>query len=222
MEFAASSCATYAPPPDRPLTEEDPLGPLSVYGLTKLMVEDALKALADRLGWQYICLRYFNASGADESAEIGEAHDPEIHLIPLTLRAASGEIESLSIFGTDYSTKDGTCIRDYIHVNDLARAHHLAIQKLEHLKGLHAINLGSGTGASVREIINQAKEITGKEIKALEFPRRTGDGPFAVANISRAGKYLNWAPEYSLNQIISTAWKWEQQRKAVCFSESRI
>lgn len=209
----SSSCTTYGKPEFVPLNENHSQHPISVYGATKVMVEEALRALNKSSNWSFIALRYFNASGADDDAEIGESHDPETHLIPLVLQTALGKREQLSIFGDDYETADGTCIRDYVHVNDLADAHCLALDKiLKNGPMAEGINLGTSKGASVKEIIDMCEEITGMKVKHKIVDRRPGDPPKLVADFKKAKDVLGWNPEYDLRKIIETAWKWEKSR----------
>lgn len=209
----SSSCTTYGEPEYVPINENHPLKPINVYGTTKRMIEQGLEALSYSSGWSYICLRYFNASGADDSAEIGESHDPETHLIPLALQTALGKREKLSIFGDDYDTPDGTCIRDYVHVNDLADAHCLALERILSENLSEGINLGTSVGASVGEIIELAEKVSGKEVKREIVKRRPGDPARLVADYSKARQLLGWQPQYDLEKTISTAWQWEMNRK---------
>lgn len=209
----SSSCTNYGEPQIIPIDEDHPLAPINVYGTTKRMVELALEALAGASGWSYVSLRYFNAAGADDSGEIGESHEPETHLIPLVLQAALGERESLSIFGDDYDTPDGTCIRDYVHVNDLADAHCLALEKILQEPLRISLNLGTSVGASVKEIVDMAEKITGKKIRRKFVERRSGDPARLVADYRKAREFLGWEPAYDLEKIIETAWRWEQNRK---------
>ncbi len=209
----SSSCATYGNPRYSPIDEEHPQEPVNVYGRTKLIVEQALQALASRLGWSCVMLRYFNAAGADDSGLIGESHDPETHLIPLALQTALGKRECLEVYGNDYDTTDGTCVRDYIHVSDLAQAHCEALNLLEAGAGTQAINLGTTSGASVLEIIEMCRQVTGKDIPYRLMPRRAGDPPALVAQAGKAGRVLNWKPGYDLRRIIETAWSWEKNRR---------
>lgn len=200
---------------DTALAEDDPRGPANVYAESKLMVERLLHWYHEIFGLNYCVLRYFNAAGAVVAADgtpiRGEAHDPESHLIPLILQVALGQRESISIFGTDYPTPDGTCIRDYIHVEDLARAHVLALQALAETGGTLHYNLGAGEGHSVREVIEMAREVTGHPIPAIETPRRPGDAARLVANSTRASEELGWEPHFSdLRTIVATAWTWHQ------------
>lgn len=208
----SSTCATYGNPQEIPITEKHPQNPISPYGRAKLMVEQILADYSSAYGLQYVSLRYFNAAGADPEGEIGERHDPETHLIPLILDAAAGKREDIKIFGTDYPTDDGTCIRDYIHVTDLADAHIKALKYLETGNHSDVFNLGNGNGFSVREVIEEARKVTGKEIKATETERRPGDPPILVGSSKKAREILKWQPKYDdLSEIISTAWEWNKK-----------
>jgi UDP-glucose-4-epimerase GalE len=210
----SSTCAVYGIPQHPVLTEEHPLGPINPYGESKLFVERMLQACATAYGLRWISLRYFNAAGADPEGELGESHDPETHLIPLVLSVASGRRADVAIFGTDYDTADGTCIRDYIHVNDLADAHILALQGLDTDKAQTAYNLGNGTGYSVRQVIETAAHVTGRSIATQITPRRPGDPPCLVAAADKIRSALGWQPRYTdLPTIIATAWHWECQRR---------
>lgn len=206
----SSSCATYGIPVKVPITEDHPQNPISPYGYTKLVIEHALADYSHAYGLGYAALRYFNASGAAADGSIGEDHDPETHLIPLVLQVALGQRESVDIFGTDYPTPDGTCIRDYIHVDDLATAHVAALEKL--MPGMQLkLNLGTGHGASVQEVIDLCSEVTGKPIKARKVGRREGDPPALVADASAAKRELNWQAKYSMREIVESAWKWHSK-----------
>ena len=208
----SSTCATYGNPVEIPITENHPQNPINPYGKGKLMVETVLKDYSDAYGLKYASLRYFNAAGADPDGEVGELHDPETHLIPLILDVAAGRREDIKIFGTDYDTPDGTCIRDYIHVTDLAEAHILALEYLQNGGESDFFNLGNGNGFSVKEVIETAEEITGKDIKAVEAPRRAGDPPILVGSSQKAKEMLNWNPKYDeLSKIIETAWNWHKK-----------
>ena len=205
----SSSAAVYGMPQKIPIEEEHPQKPVNVYGETKLMVERILDWLDRTAGLKYVALRYFNAAGAQPDGLIGEDHHPETHLIPIVLQVALGKRDHVKIFGTDYPTPDGTAIRDYIHVMDLASAHILALENL--LKGGESLklNLGNGNGFSVKEVIETARKITGKEIKAIEWERRKGDPAVLVASSDRAKEVLGWKPEYpELPTIVEHAWKW--------------
>ena len=211
----SSSCATYGTPEYLPLDEEHRQKPTSVYGATKLIIEQALSSLTDSLGWSSVLLRYFNAAGASEDGEIGESHDPETHLIPNLLRAASGRLEAATICGTDYDTPDGTCIRDYVHVDDLALAHCQALELLQSTKEptALAINLGTSTGASVLEVLSHCETVTKRPVPTIKGPRRSGDPPALVANSNKAEQILGWKPRHNLRSTIETAWRWEQNRR---------
>lgn len=213
MLVFSSTCATYGDPVEIPITEQHPQNPISPYGRCKLMVENILSDYSRAYNFRYVALRYFNAAGADPDTEIGELHDPETHLIPLILDAASGLRESIKIFGTDYDTPDGTCIRDYIHVKDLADAHLKALKYLENDGKSDYFNLGNGNGFSVREVIEKARKITGLEIDVVEDIRRPGDPPILIGSSDKIREVLNWKPEYDdLSIIIETAWKWHQKK----------
>lgn len=209
--FILSSTANlYDEPEHVPINEDEPLIPGSIYGETKYAAERLLMWMDRVYGLKYCALRYFNASGAHPSGHIGEAHDPETHLIPIVLQVALGQREKVMMFGTDYDTPDGTCIRDYVHVMDLAKAHLLALQALEDGESC-VYNLGSGQGYSVREVIETARKVTGHPIPADEAPRRAGDLPRLVADSARIKAELGWEPEYdNLETIIETAWKWHR------------
>jgi UDP-glucose-4-epimerase GalE len=209
----SSSCATYGNPQYVPLDEEHPQNPASVYGFTKLMLETALKFNTVDLGWNCVTLRYANAAGADESGAIGESHDPEPHLIPRALKAALGQIDFVEILGDDYDTEDGTCVRDYIHVQDLARVHLAALDLAVNKKWSGAINLGTTRGASVKEILRLCEEITGRKIPVKVSARRPGDPSVFVSNSKKAEALLGWKPEYDLAQTIASAWRWEMNRR---------
>lgn len=210
----SSTCATYGNPEYTPIDEKHLQNPINVYGKTKLMIETILKDYDRAYNLKYMALRYFNASGADNKANIGESHNPETHLIPLVLEVAAGKRESIKIFGNDYDTPDGTCIRDYIHVNDLSNAHRLALEKLFNGADSNFYNLGTGKGGSVREIIDVSEKITGKPVKTEIAERREGDPPILFADNKKAKTELGWEPQYTkIDDIISTAWHWEQNRK---------
>jgi UDP-glucose-4-epimerase GalE len=206
----SSTCAVYGVPDKLPITEDTTRRPLNPYGATKLAFENALEAYGRAYGLRYVSFRYFNAAGADEEGGIGEMHDPETHVIPVAFDAIKGKQRALQIFGTDYPTPDGTCVRDYIHVNDLAEAHVLGLEYLE--KGdSTALNLGTGNGHSVREVISMIERVTGKKVPSDVAPRRAGDPPRLVADPSQAEKVLNWKAKRSLEDIVSTAWKWAEK-----------
>ncbi|MFA5531986.1 MAG: UDP-glucose 4-epimerase GalE [Candidatus Shapirobacteria bacterium] len=208
----SSTAATFGDPKYTPIDEKHPQSPINPYGMAKLMVEKILSDYDTAYGFKYIALRYFNACGADLETEIGENHNPESHLIPLILDAAAGKREDIKIFGTDYPTTDGTCVRDYVHVNDLAQAHILALKKLMDGGESDNFNLGNGSGFSVKEVINVAKKITGVDFKVTEAERRAGDPPTLVADSTKAKKILGWQPKYAdLETIIDSAWKWYQK-----------
>jgi UDP-glucose 4-epimerase len=210
----SSTCATYGYPKYLPIDENHPQKPVSTYGNTKLIIEEILKDYNRSYGLNYMILRYFNASGADHEANIGESHSPETHLIPLVLKAAKGELEEIKIFGTDYDTPDGTCIRDYIHVNDLSKAHRLAVEKLFATGISDIFNLGIGKGFSVDEIIDVCDRVTGKKVKRTYVQRREGDATEMVACSKKAQKLLDWQPDFDdIEEIVKTAWLWENNRK---------
>ena len=211
----SSTCAVYGEVTKVPIEENVPRQPVNPYGVSKLFFEQALEAYDRAYGFRYASLRYFNAAGADESGEIGELHDPETHLIPLALRAAAGDGPELQVFGSDYPTPDGTCIRDYIHVNDLASAHVKALEHLAAGKGSFAVNVGTGAGASVREVISAVEMIAGKAVPHKIVARRAGDPPALVANPAKAQSLLNWKATRGLDEIVSTAWSWEEHRRKV-------
>jgi UDP-glucose-4-epimerase GalE len=206
----SSTAATYGIPERVPITEDEPQRPINPYGTSKLAVERALADYAAAYGWGYAALRYFNAAGASPDGAIGEDHDPETHLIPLVLQAIQGLKPAIEIFGTDYPTADGTCVRDYIHVDDLAEAHRLALERLERGRGL-CYNLGIGRGYTVREVIRTAEAVTGKKVPVKEGPRRPGDPPVLVASSDKIQRELGWQPRYrDLQGIIETAWRWQK------------
>jgi len=211
----SSTCAVYGEPAKVPIEENIPRQPVNPYGVSKLFFEQALEAYDRAYEFRYASLRYFNAAGADESGEIGELHDPETHLIPLALRAAAGDGPELHVFGSDYPTPDGTCIRDYIHVNDLADAHVKALEHLAAGKPSFAANVGTGTGASVREVISAVERVTGRKVPHKVVPRRPGDPPALVANPAKAESLLHWNATRGLHEIVSTAWNWERYRQTV-------
>jgi UDP-glucose-4-epimerase GalE len=210
----SSTCAVYGEPAKIPIEENTARQPVNPYGVSKLFFEQALEAYDRAYGFRYASLRYFNAAGADESGEIGELHEPETHLIPLALRAAAGAGPELHVFGTDYPTPDGTCVRDYIHVNDLASGHVKALEHLAAGSESFAVNLGTGTGASVQEVISAAEEVTGKRVSRRNVPRRAGDPPELVANPAKAQRLLGWKAMRGLQDSVSTAWNWMQRGRA--------
>jgi len=209
----SSTAAIFGEPQYTPIDERHPAQPINPYGRSKRMVEEVLADLWHSYGLRSVCLRYFNAAGADPSGELGERHDPESHLIPLVLQAASGRRQQISVFGNDYQTRDGTCIRDYIHVWDLCSAHLLAVEHLLEEGESLALNLGNGQGFSVQEVIDGARRVTGKEIRVQEQARRPGDPAILVADSTQARQFLGWQPQYAdLDTIIAHAWTWEQQK----------
>jgi UDP-glucose 4-epimerase len=206
----SSTAAVYGEPAYTPIDEAHPKQPINPYGKTKWMVEQILEDYDRAYGLRSIALRYFNAAGADPEGQLGERHDPETHLIPLVLQAASGRRPHISVFGRDYDTPDGTCIRDYIHVSDLADAHWLALNKLMQGADSAAYNLGNGNGFSVQQVIDTAARVTGRAIPVVDTPRRDGDPARLVADSSAARQALNWQPaRFGLESIIEDAWKWE-------------
>jgi len=211
----SSSCATYGNPIHLPLTEDHPQNPINSYGNTKLVVEKILQDYGRAYNFDSISLRYFNAAGADPQGRTGEGHEPETHLIPNVLDAALGISESVKIFGSDYDTPDGTCVRDYIHVMDLAQAHLLALEKLINGYKTDFFNLGNGEGYSNKQVIETARKVTGKDIKVEMTSRRVGDPPILVGSSEKARSELGWKPEfYTLEKIIETAWNWHLKLKA--------
>lgn len=208
----SSSCSTYGEPKEIPITEEHHQIPINPYGRTKLMVEQILNDFRHAYGLHYISLRYFNAAGADPEGELGEDHRPETHLIPLVLKTALGQRKSIDIYGDNYETFDGTCIRDYIHVNDLVEAHILALEKLFNGVASGIYNLGNGNGYSVKEIIDVARDITGKEIPVSIGKRRSGDPAILISSSEKAIKGLGWNPKFTeVQEIIKTAWEWHKR-----------
>ena len=207
----SSTCATYGEPEKLPLTEEMPQHPINPYGATKLMVERIFKDYHAAYGLEFVVLRYFNAAGADPDGEIGESHNPETHLIPLVLDAASGKRADIKVFGTDYDTPDGSCIRDYVHVTDLASAHLLALHHLEAGRGSDFFNLGNAQGTSVLEVVEAARRVTGKNFKATMTARRPGDPPKLVGSSEKAMRVLGWRPRFAdIDVIVEHAWHWHQ------------
>lgn len=210
----SSTCATYGNPQYMPMDEKHPQAPINPYGESKYFVEHILKAFDKAYGLRFTALRYFNAAGADPKGRIGESHTPETHLLPLILQVATGARAGIDIFGTDYDTPDGTCIRDYIHILDLAQAHSLALKRLREGGASDFYNLGSEQGYSVREVISTCERVTGKTIPTVEKQRRAGDPPRLVASAGKARADLGWKPEYqNIEEIIKTAWNWEQNRR---------
>jgi UDP-glucose-4-epimerase GalE len=211
----SSTCATYGTPQQLPIVETTAQRPINPYGMSKLMVEHMLHDFGAAHGLKWVALRYFNASGADPDNEIGEDHDPETHLIPLVLDAASGRREHITVFGTQHATPDGTCLRDYIHVTDLADAHVKALQALDAGMESCAINLGNGQGHSVREVIDAAARVTGTDIPVRLGEARAGDPPALISDASLAAEKLGWKPQIAdLDEIIRTAWAWHQRKGA--------
>ncbi len=209
----SSSCATFGEALSLPIDETHPQHPINPYGRTKLMVERILADYDRAFGLRSCVFRYFNAAGCDPEGEIGENHDPETHLIPLVLESLGGRGPAISIFGTDYPTPDGTCLRDYVHVNDLAEAHRLGLQKLLETGHSEDYNLGNGNGFSVREVVAAAERVTGLRASVIEKPRRPGDPPALVGSSAKARAILGWKPHYTdLEEIIRTAWLWERSR----------
>ncbi len=210
----SSTAAVYGNPKEIPIPEEHPLNPVNPYGWSKLMVEKAIEDFSRAYGLRYAILRYFNAAGADPLGRIGESHEPETHLIPLVLMAASGRRSHITIYGTDYPTPDGTAIRDYIHVEDLSELHILAMNYIMEAEDNLVINCGYGKGYSVREVIDTAKKVTGRDFRVEEGDRRPGDIPHLVADNRRIRQIFDWKPKFDdLEKIIETAWHWELHRK---------
>ena len=208
----SSTAATYGEPENIPVLESDRTCPTNPYGETKLAVEKMFKWVAEAHGLRYVSMRYFNACGADENGIIGEAHNPESHLIPIILQVPNGKRETISIYGTDYDTPDGTCIRDYIHVTDLAQAHILAVKYLYNGGKSDIFNLGNGVGYSVREVIETARKVTGRPIPVTETSRRAGDPARLVASSEKAKRILGWKPVHNcLEEIIASAWNWHKK-----------
>lgn len=213
MEFIFSSTAAiFGEPEYTPIDEQHPKNPVNPYGRSKWIVEQMLEDYERAYGLKSVCLRYFNAAGADPDGKLGERHEPETHLIPLALQAASGRRDNITVFGRDYDTEDGTCIRDYIHITDLCDAHWLAFQRL-HENGVSLrYNLGNGRGFSVQQVIDSCREVSGKDITVIEGKRRAGDPAVLVADSARAREELGWRPRFAdLQSIISHAWKWESK-----------
>jgi UDP-glucose 4-epimerase len=209
----SSTCAVYGPPQFIPMTEEHPINPLSPYAASKRMAEQILEDFDRAYGLKSVIFRYFNAAGADPEGQLGEDHDPETHLIPLALLTALGKRPDLSVFGSDYDTPDGTAVRDYIHISDLATAHILGLEYLQRGGESAVFNLGNGNGFSVREVIATAEKVVGKPIPVKESPRRPGDAPALVGSSAKAKEILGWTPQYAdLETIIQQAWRWHQKR----------
>jgi UDP-glucose 4-epimerase len=208
----SSSAAVYGEPQSVPVDEAHPLRPINPYGASKLSVERLLEAAHAGAGLRSISLRYFNAAGADPSGRLGERHEPETHLIPLVLQAAAGRRKAVEVYGSDFPTRDGTCVRDYVHVSDLCEAHLRALEWLEGGGGREAVNLGSERGASVLEVIEAARLETGAPIPAVSAPRRAGDPAALVASTVRAARVLGWRARADLREIVRDAWRWEQRR----------
>jgi UDP-glucose 4-epimerase len=207
----SSTCATYGQPSTLPIVESLPQAPINPYGQTKLDVENALKAVARAHGTSFAAFRYFNAAGAAEDGSIGEDHTPETHLIPVAIEVAVGGRPHLELFGTDYPTPDGTCLRDYVHVDDLSRAHIAAFDRLAQPGAALFYNLGTGRPSSNREVIGAVEKATGKKIKVVESPRRPGDPPALYADSTKAQRELGWRPKFQdVDSIVATAWKWHQ------------
>ena len=206
----SSTAAIFGEPDYTPIDEKHTKQPINPYGHSKLMIEQILDDYDKAYGLRASCLRYFNAAGADPDGELGERHIPETHLVPLVLQAASGRRQDIKVFGDDYPTDDGTCVRDYIHINDLCEAHSQALQRMIENDQSARYNLGNGKGFSVKQVIDVAKEVSGKEIKVTMEPRRAGDPAVLVADASLARKELNWQPKFAdLTEIVKTAWDWE-------------
>jgi len=212
----SSTCATYGIPDSLPITEATPLAPINPYGASKMMVERILADAEHAHGLRWAALRYFNACGADPDGDLGECHDPEIHLIPSSLEAVAGLRESLRLFGTDYPTPDGTCIRDYVHVTDLADAHVRAVEVLVGGRSVGPRNLGTGRGSSNREVLAAVERVTGRPVPVTEAPRRPGDPPALVADARRFRQELGWEPRHSeLDTVVETAWTWLRSWKGI-------
>jgi UDP-arabinose 4-epimerase len=206
----SSTCATYGIPETMPIAENTPQQPVNPYGVSKLFLEQALRSYDTAYGLRSVSLRYFNAAGADDSGQLGELHEPETHLIPCALQAAAGLRPEIEIFGSDYPTPDGTCIRDYIHVSDLAEAHVAALEYLAGGGASTALNLGTGVGHSVNEVIATVEEVTGVPLQRRVGPRRPGDPPVLVADPARAQRVLGWTAKRDLRQMVTSAWRWMQ------------
>lgn len=207
----SSTAAVYGNPEKVPITEDQELKPINPYGHSKFITEKALERESKKGNFNYVSLRYFNAAGCDFDAEVGELHDPETHLIPLVLDAAIGKRDSISIFGDDYNTPDGTCVRDYIHVNDLAQAHILAYKYLENNNKSNIFNLGNGEGYSVKEVIDTCKKVTSKDFDVKIDERREGDPDILIADSTKIKDTLGWVPKHDLETIVDSAWKWHKK-----------
>ncbi|GLB46485.1 UDP-glucose 4-epimerase GalE [Philodulcilactobacillus myokoensis] len=208
----SSTAATFGNPKgNRKITEKDPQNPINPYGESKLIMEKIMKWVSKANHLHYVALRYFNASGADASGKIGEDHHPETHLIPIVMQTAYGQRKNLQIFGDDYDTPDGTNVRDYIHINDLADAHILAMKYLNEGHKSDSFNLGSSKGFSVKQIVDTSRDVTGKPIQANDAPRRPGDPDTLVADSTKAKKVLHWKPKYGIHDIVKTAWNWKEK-----------
>ncbi|MDH5388930.1 MAG: UDP-glucose 4-epimerase GalE [Gammaproteobacteria bacterium] len=206
----SSTAAIFGEPQYTPIDENHPQNPINPYGRSKLMVEHMLEDYDNAYGLKSTCMRYFNAAGADPEGELGERHNPESHLVPLILQAASGRREDIKIFGQDYATDDGTCVRDYVHINDLCEAHSLALTRMQKTGNSARYNLGNGKGFSVQQVIDSAKQVSGKDFKVTITKRRAGDPAVLVADSTLARQELNWQPKFDqLETIIETAWQWE-------------
>ena len=211
----SSTAAVYGNPEKVPILEDAPIQPINPYGRSKAFIETVLRDVSAAKDFRYVALRYFNAAGADHKTRIGERHNPETHLIPLVLKTAKGERQSIGINGTDYATPDGTCVRDYIHIVDLADAHILALNYLTDGGASDVFNCGYGHGYSVREVIQAARSVTGKDFKVVESLRRAGDPPILVADNSKIKRQLNWQSRYDdLTAIVKTAWEWEKKNRS--------
>ena len=208
----SSTCAIFGEPKRIPILEDDPKSPTNPYGESKLMIETMLKNHANATDFRYVALRYFNACGAHTSEKIGEMHDPETHLIPNILKMLTGEKKELHLYGDDYDTPDGTCIRDYVHVEDIADAHLLALDWLRRKKTCGIFNLGAGKGYSIRDVISAVERVTGKKVPVRVVARRSGDPSRLVASPEKARRTLGWNPKHNLQSIISSAWAWEQKQ----------
>lgn len=212
----SSTCATYGIPDSVPISEATPQWPINPYGASKLMIERILAHYGDAYGFKSVSLRYFNAAGADPDGELGEDHEPETHLIPLVLDAAAGKRAQVTIFGDDYDTPDGTCVRDFIHVSDLADAHVQALRKLSTSAGFHAYNLGTGVGVSVAEVVKIVRRVTGRDFQVVRGPRRGGDPPILLADPTNAVQHLSWKPRHTdIESMIAGAWRWHLRKTPV-------